>query len=148
YLRLPGFEVKLTHFLQKNSRNKLAILVTHPIQYQVHWFRALASHPDLEIQVFFCHKATAEEQAAAGFGVEFDWDIPLLDGYPYRFLNNIARSPSISRFNGLDTPEVADIIAQNSYDVVLVSGWNYKSAWQAIRACRKNKIPVMARSDS
>jgi len=66
------------------NRRKLAILTSHPIQYQVPWFRALESQPDLDFQVFFCHRATAKEQGTAGFGVEFDWDIPLLEGLCWR----------------------------------------------------------------
>lgn len=127
---------------------RLGILVSHPIQYHVPWFRALESHPDIKLQVFFCHKATPKEQSAAGFGVEFDWDIPLLDGYPFRFLKNIARNPSIARFTGLDTPEIKKIITSERYDAVIVNGWHYKSAWQAIRACWNTKTPVMVRGDS
>src|ERR1017187_8132828 len=69
---------------------RLAIVSTHPIQYHVPWFRGLAAHPDLKMHVYYCHKATPEEQARAGFGVAFDWDVPLLDGYPLPFLRNVA----------------------------------------------------------
>jgi glycosyltransferase involved in cell wall biosynthesis len=127
---------------------RLAILATHPIQYQVPWFRALAAHPDLHVDVFFCHQATPKEQSAAGFGVEFEWDIPLLDGYSHRFLNNVADRPSLNRFDGLDTPEVKEIIASKRYDVWLVLGWHFKSAWQAFRCCWRTKTPVMVRGDS
>lgn len=130
------------------GRKKIAILTTHPIQYQAPWFRALASHPELDLQVFFCHKATPKEQAEAGFGVEFDWDINLLDGYPYRFLKNVARKPSLSNFTGLDTPEIVDVIERNGYDAVLVNGWHYKSAWQALRVCWRIGTPAMVRGDS
>jgi glycosyltransferase involved in cell wall biosynthesis len=127
---------------------RLAILTTHPIQYHGAWFRRLASEPDLSIDVFYCHEATAQEQAGAGFGVEFDWDVSLLDGYPYRFLQNVARRPSIAGFRGLDTPEIKDIIARERFDAVMINGWHYKSAWQAMRACWKTRTPVMVRSDS
>jgi glycosyltransferase involved in cell wall biosynthesis len=130
------------------KRKRLAILTTHPIQYHAAWFAALASHPEIDLQVFFCHQATAHEQAKAGFGVDFNWDIPLLDGYPYRFLNNVASHPSVNSFSGLDTPEVAELIARNHYDAVMVNGWHYKSAWQAMRACWRTQTPVMARGDS
>jgi len=130
------------------KRRRLAILTTHPIQYHAAWFSALASHPEIDLQVFFCHQATAREQAKAGFGVEFNWDIPLLDGYPYQFLNNVASRPSVNSFSGLDTPEVAGLIERNHYDAVMVNGWHYKSAWQAMRACWRTKTPVMARGDS
>ena len=127
---------------------RLAIVTTHPIQYHAAWFRALAKHSAIDPQVLFCHQATPREQAAAGFGVEFDWDVSLLEGYPYRFLQNVARVPSVAGFSGLDTPEIKDIIARKRFDAVMINGWHYKSAWQAMRASWKTGTPVMVRSDS
>lgn len=132
----------------KLRKKRLAVLATHPIQYHIPWFRALAALPELELQVWFCHRAAAAEQGAAGFGVNFDWDVPLLEGYNYRFLRNVARRPSIHRFGGLDTPEVGDLIRAGRFDAVLVNGWHFRSAWQAIRACWKAQTPVMVRGDS
>ncbi|MDQ3820868.1 MAG: glycosyltransferase family 4 protein, partial [Acidobacteriota bacterium] len=129
-------------------RRRLAIFTTHPIQYQVPWFRALALHSDLDLDVFFGHQATPREQATAGFGVEFDWDIPLLEGYQYRFLNNVAKEPRLSKFAGIDTPEIGNIIEREHYDAWLICGWHFKGAWQAIRACWRTKTPVMVRGDS
>jgi glycosyltransferase involved in cell wall biosynthesis len=127
---------------------RLAILSTHPIQYHSAWFRALAAHPDLDVHVYYCHKATLQEQARAGFGVEFDWDVPLLTGYQHSFLRNVAYPPGNGRFGGFDTPEIKDIIRRREYDAVLVNGWHYKSAWQAIWACWQSKVRVMVRGDS
>jgi glycosyltransferase involved in cell wall biosynthesis len=129
-------------------RRRIAVVTTHPIQYQAPWFRALAARDEVELKVFFCHEATAEEQASAGFGVKFDWDVPLLEGYDYSFLKNVAARPTIGNFNGLDTPEIADIIKRERYDAVIVNGWHFKSAWQAFRACWREGTPVMARGDS
>jgi glycosyltransferase involved in cell wall biosynthesis len=127
---------------------KLAVISTHPIQYHAGWFRALAAHAGLDIHVYYCHQATPREQARAGFGVEFDWDVPLLEGYPYSFLKNVAAFPGHGRFGGFDTPEIEQIIRRRAYDAVLVNGWHYKSAWQAIYACWKSKVKVMVRGDS
>jgi glycosyltransferase involved in cell wall biosynthesis len=127
---------------------RLGIVSTHPIQYHGAWFRALAAQPGMEIEVLFCHQATAQEQASAGFGVEFDWDVSLLEGYSHRFLRNVASRPGIAGFNGLDTPEIREIIARERFDAVMINGWHYKSAWQAMRSCWRAKTPVMVRSDS
>lgn len=127
---------------------RLGVLTTHPIQYHTPWFRALASHPELDLEVFFCHRATPREQAHAGFDFEFDWDVSLLDGYPHRFLKNVSAHPGVSGFNGLDTPEIGEVIKLESFDLVLINGWHYQSAWQAMLACWKTKTPVMVRSDS
>ena len=125
---------------------RLAVVTSHPIQYHAPWFRAMARQPGLDLEVLYCHQATKKEQSDAGFGVEFDWDRSLLDGYQYSFLRNVAPAPSVARFSGLDTPELSTKLSD--YDSVLVSGWHYKSAWQAMWTCWRRKIPVMMRSDS
>jgi glycosyltransferase involved in cell wall biosynthesis len=127
---------------------RLAILSTHPIQYHVAWFRAMAARTDLDIHVYYCHQATPQEHSRAGFGVEFDWDISLLDGYPNSFLRNVAKEAGHGKFAGFDTPEVKEIIKRHEYDAVLVNGWHYLSAWQAIYACWHSRVKVIVRSDS
>jgi glycosyltransferase involved in cell wall biosynthesis len=127
---------------------RLAILASHPVQYYTPWFRAMAADPRLDIHVFYCHRATAAEQGAAGFSVPFEWDTPLLEGHPHTFLKNVASTPTIRTFWGLNTPEIVSHIAGGNFDAVLVNGWHFYSAWQAIRACWKYAVPVMARSDS
>jgi glycosyltransferase involved in cell wall biosynthesis len=129
-------------------QQRLIILSTHPIQYHSPWFRVLANHPEIDLEVWFCHKATPTEQAAAGFGVEFDWDRSLLDGYSHRFLRNVASNPGVNSYAGLDTPELQELIRSEKPDALIVNGWHYKSAWQAMRACWRESVPVMARSDS
>src|SRR5712692_456095 len=130
------------------SSGRLALVATHPIQYHAPWFRVLAKHAEIDLEVLYCHRATPQEQASAGFNVEFDWDVSLLDGYPHRFLRNVARKPSLHSFAGLDTPEIAAIVNEENFDAVIVNGWNYKSAWQTMRACWRTKTPLMVRSDS
>jgi glycosyltransferase involved in cell wall biosynthesis len=127
---------------------KLAILSTHPIQYHAPWFRGLAAHPDLDVHVYFCHKATPQEQGRAGFGVEFDWDVDLSDGYPHSFLKNIAKPAGPGKFGGFNTPEIGRIIRTGQHDAVLVNGWNFRSAWQAIWAAWQSGVKVLVRADS
>jgi glycosyltransferase involved in cell wall biosynthesis len=125
---------------------RLGILASHPIQYQAPLFRELAHHVD--VKVYFAHRQTAQGQADAGFNVSFEWDVDLLGGYDHQFLQNRAKHPSVSRFLGCDTPEIANEIRQGGFDAFLVMGWYLKSFWQAIRACRRHGVPVMVRGDS
>src|SRR4029453_17597691 len=126
--------------------NGSGFLATHPIQYYAPIFRELAKHCDLT--VFFAHRQTAEQQARAGFGVAFDWDVDLLSGYDSRFLTNVARQPATDRFAGCDTPRIAEELARGSCDAFVVPGWALRSYWQAVRACRRRGVPVLARGDS
>ena len=125
---------------------RIGFLVSHPIQYYTPIFRALARRCDLT--VFFAHRQSSAQQASAGFGVGFDWDIDLLSGYESRFLDNVAGTPSTDRFAGCDTPGIADEIARGGFDAFVVPGWALRSYWQAVRACRRQGVPVLARGDS
>jgi glycosyltransferase involved in cell wall biosynthesis len=91
---------------------------------------------------------SATEQADAGFGVPFDWDVDLLVGYRHVFLRNVSASPSVNEFRGCDTPEIAEIIQRERFDAFIVNGWYLKSFLQAARACRHAGIPVFIRGDS
>jgi len=125
---------------------RLGFLVSHPIQYYAPIFRELAKLCDLT--VFFAHRQTGEGQAKAGFGVAFEWDVDLLEGYRSHFLTNVARQPSTDRFGGCDTPGIAQEIERGRFDGFVVPGWGLRSYLQAVRACRRMRVPVMVRGDS
>jgi glycosyltransferase involved in cell wall biosynthesis len=125
---------------------RLALLASHPIQYQAPLFRELAQWVDL--QVFFAHRANEADQANAGFGVGFTWDVDLLSGYRHHFLHNVSRHPGLDLFEGCDTPSIASELAHGSFGALLVMGWHLKSFWQGIWAAKRAGIPVMVRGDS
>lgn len=127
-------------------RRRIGFLVSHPIQYYTPFFRELARRCDLT--VYFAHRQDAAGQGRAGYGVAFDWDVDLLSGYESRSLTNVARAPSTQSFAGCNTPEIADLIAEGRFDAFVVPGWSLRSYWQAVRACRRARVPVMVRGDS
>ncbi len=125
---------------------KLAIVASHPVQYYAPLFRTLAQQVDLT--VFYAHRDTSDDQARAGFGVGFAWDVDLLSGYDSVFLDNRARHPGLGRFGGVDTPEIGAKLREGGFDGVLLLGWYLKSFVQALVAARRASIPVMVRGDS
>ena len=127
-------------------KSRVGILLSHPTQYHSPWFRSLAQRPEIEIKVFYCLQPDSFEQGT-GFGVSFQWDVPLLEGYPHAFLKNVARRPGF-HFTGSDTPEIADTIASREFDAWIINGWRVKSEWQAIRACWRHNVPMLIRGDS
>ena len=59
---------------------KLAIITTHPIQYNAPWFKLLAERKNIIIKVFYTwSQVLNEEKYDPGFGKNIEWDIPLLD---------------------------------------------------------------------
>lgn len=125
---------------------KLVYLASHPIQYHAPLFRALAKLCDF--QAWFAHRQDAAGQAAAGYGVGFDWDVDLLSGYAHRYLDNVATRPGIDRFGGCDSPQVVEWLRALKPDVIVLGGWNLKVYWQALRAARAVGAAVWFRSDS
>jgi glycosyltransferase involved in cell wall biosynthesis len=128
------------------AKPRLGIIISHPIQYFSPWYRALAGRSDIDIKVFYCFQPTKDQQGV-GFGVPFEWDVPLLQGYDHEFLANTARTAGLN-FTGCDTPSLYDLVASRRFDVWLVSGWNLKSYWQAMRACWRHNVPMMVRGTS
>jgi len=125
---------------------RLAIVASHPIQYYAPLFRVLAQR--LDLMVFFAHRASPSDQASAGFGVTFDWDVDLLSGYAHHFLTNVAKMPGLDHFGGCDTPEIGDWLKKGRFDAVVVQGWNLKSFLQAVYSAKRQGLPVLARGDS
>ena len=128
------------------NRMRLAVVTSHPIQYYAPIFRMLDGRLDLE--VFYANRPTPVDQAKAGFGTAFEWDIDLLSGYRSHFMRNVAKEPTTAKFFGCDTPEVAQHIRNGKFDAVLVLGWYLKTFFQAIAAAKQAGIPVFVRGDS
>lgn len=125
---------------------RLGVLATHPIQYHAPLYRRLAERVDLS--VYFAHRQSAQGQAAAGFGVAFEWDVDLLGGYTHAFLTNRSKIPGTASFRGCHTPEIGAIIARKQFDAFLVHGWYTRSFWQAMVACWRTGTPLLVRGDS
>lgn len=127
---------------------KLAIVTTHPIQYNAPWFRLLQQSGRVEILVFYTWGQLASGQKFdPGFGKTVQWDIPLLEGYPYIFVENVAADPGSHHRKGIINPTLNTQITQWQPDAVLVFGWNFVSHWNCIKYFNK-KIPVLFRGDS
>lgn len=131
-----------------NRIKRLAVITTHPIQYYAPLFRLLKQENlSFIIRVFYTQGQSQDVIYDKGFGISFKWDIPLLDGYDYTFVNNISRHPGTSSFRGIITPDLTKEIEEWHADAVLVVGWNFSSHLHAIRYFH-GKIPVFFRGDS
>ncbi len=126
---------------------KLIAVETHPIQYKAPLFRLLAKQPGIDLHVLYA-MIPDQAQQGAGFGVDFEWDVPLLSGYTYSLLENVAKEPSVTRFGGCDTPSIYAQLKSMRPDTVLVNGWVVKSCLQALWACKRLNIPCWVRGEA
>lgn len=125
---------------------KIAIISTHPIQYNAPWFCRLAE-VGLDAKVFYTWSQASIPQYDRGFGKIIEWDLKLTDGYEYDFIENSAKDPGIHHFNGIVNPTLIQKVLAFKPDAILVFGWNYKSHFTLMKYF-KGKVPVLFRGDS
>ena len=125
----------------------LAIVTTHPVQYYAPVFRLLHQRQQINIRVFYTWGATSVNKQDPGFGKAIVWDLPLLDGYSYEWVENTAKEPGSHHFGGIVNPTLNQKLEQFQPDAILVFGWAYHSHLKAIRHF-SGKTPVYFRGDS
>ena len=74
-------------------KKKLAIITTHPIQYNAPWFQLLAKRNNIEVKVIYTWSQSKTSVKDKNFGKQITWDIPLLEDYDYEFIENSAKDP-------------------------------------------------------
>ncbi|MCF6367008.1 MAG: glycosyltransferase family 4 protein [Bacteroidales bacterium] len=126
---------------------KLAIIITHPIQYYSPLFKLLSERNKIHIKVFYTWEQSQEKVYDKKFGKEIKWDIPLLEGYDYTFVKNISKKPNSGSYKGVINPTLNKEIEEWQADAILVFGWNHHSHFKAMRYF-KGKILVYFRGDS
>lgn len=126
---------------------KVIFITTHPIQYNAPLFKLIAKRNNIEIKVFYTWSQAKERVFDPGFGKERQWDIPLLEGYDYEFLDNVSKKPGSNHYGGIVNPNILNRIKDFKPNAILVFGWNFKSHLQVLRFF-KNKIPIWFRGDS
>lgn len=128
--------------------HKLAIISTHPIQYNAPLFSLLTQRKNIEIHVFYTWgEDVIKNKFDPCFGKEIQWDIPLLSGYSYSFIKNISSDKGSHHFKGIDNPSLIEEISAYKPDAILFYGWSFKSHLAAMKYF-KGKINVFFRGDS
>ena len=125
---------------------KLAIITTHPIQYYAPVFKLLAVQCNLKV-FYTWGLEGAEAKVDKDLNKKIAWDIPLLDGYAYEFLENKAKEKGSHYFWGINNPDIIQGVKNFKPDAILVYGWAYYSHLKVFRYF-KGKIPVWFRGDS
>jgi glycosyltransferase involved in cell wall biosynthesis len=127
---------------------KIAIISSHPIQYNAPLFALLVEKGEFQLRVFYTWGEDAvKPKFDPDFGKVIEWDIPLLEGYSYQFVKNVAKRPGSHHFFGIDNPHLIYEIEEWGADVVWIWGWSFKSQLMAMRYF-SGKIPVWFRGDS
>jgi len=119
---------------------KLAIISSHPIQYNAPLFALLAKEDNIDLKVFYTWGVDSiEEKYDPDFQQNIQWDIPLLEGYQYQFLENTSKDQGSHHFKGIIKPELNQEIEKWGADIVWVWGWAFDSHLKALRNFKGKK---------
>ena len=125
----------------------LAILTSHPIQYQAPLWRALAA-AGVKFEVWFLTPHAVKASFDREFGQSFAWDVDLLAGYPHRFLP-IEDGWRMNQFNGVRLKtRWRDEFAARGVTHLWVEGWRFREFWSAVRAAHAGGLQVWLRGES
>lgn len=130
-----------------DQRYRVLFVASHPVQYQAPIFRRQAVHSELDIHVAYCTLKGAEAAIDPEFGAKIQWDVPLLDGYPWSEVPN--RGSGKESFFGLCNPGLWKLIRTGNYDaVVCYVGYVRATFWIAKLAARLSNTAFLFGTDA
>jgi glycosyltransferase involved in cell wall biosynthesis len=124
---------------------RLLIFTSHPIQYQVPWFRHIAARHTLKV-VFSALPDAAEQ--AQGFGGRFAWDIDLKSGYDWTVAPSWRLPNRVPEFLRRPVHGLGALIREFRPDAAMVMGWHQLSLLQAQWAVRRAGVPLLLRGEA
>jgi len=104
---------------------RLAVLITHPVQYAKPVFQALQACAGLELLVVFGCDHGLRPSLDSDFGVSFAWDSAPAAGFPHRFASRLPLQALSGRFSALPVAlRAVSLIHAFRPDAVLVFAYS------------------------
>lgn len=129
------------------SPRSLAIISTHPIQYLAPLYRQLV-RLDIPLKVYFASDSSVRGAVDSEFLVDFAWDIPILEGYAYKFFDHKPNNSNKVGFWSFNREEIYPELRRNDFGAVLIQGYTPFYYIQALLAAKKNRIAIMLRGET
>jgi glycosyltransferase involved in cell wall biosynthesis len=126
----------------------LAIVTTHPIQYQVPIWQELAHRNQVPFEVWYLSDHGVRESLDKEFGCIFRWDINMLADYPYRFLMPEGAPSDITTFRAACLPTPSLLFNGGAISALWINGWQVQAYWQAAAQAHLRGIPIWLRSET
>ncbi|MBD2310993.1 glycosyltransferase family 4 protein [Desertifilum sp. FACHB-1129] len=132
-------------------RHRVLLVSSQPIQNTAA-LRLMAVHPQLDILVAYCSLPEAQTlhtsslQHSSEFLTQAAFDIPWLEGYPWRYIPNRSPKPNLTKPYGLINPGLVKLMSE--YDCCVVYGHAFVSFWMAIAAAKLSRKPLFLTTDA
>src|SRR6185503_72403 len=114
----------------------LAIVTTHPIQYQTPIWRALAADGHVPFEVWYLTDFGVRPSRDRQFDKTFQWDIDLLSGYPHAFLKTAAGATPADFWRCRLAENLRARVANAGVKALWIQGWQVAGYWQAARQAK------------
>jgi glycosyltransferase involved in cell wall biosynthesis len=126
----------------------LAILTTHPIQYQVPIWQALAKAGQVPFEVWYLTDHGMNPSRDTQFGKTFSWDIDMLSGYPYRFIETAPGASPVTPWKCRLREPLRERLRRSGAKALWIQGWQVAAYWQAVREAKAAGAEVWLRAES
>lgn len=126
----------------------LAVLTTHPIQYQVPIWKLITARGRVPFKVYYLSDHGHALRHDPGFGQSISWDIDLLGGYDHSFVG-ARTSPDQSSFSWLRLVEnIASKARADGVTTLWLQGWQVAAYWQAVWQARRQGLDLWLRAET
>jgi len=130
-----------------SERKRLAVVVSHPIQYFAPLYRALAAEPSLDLHVLFASRIGLDKTFDPVMGTPVAWATDLAGGYSHEFLPEAGRINQVG-FRRVDNPSVSGALRRFAPDAVILHGYAMLTMLRALAWCRAHGVKTILISDS
>jgi glycosyltransferase involved in cell wall biosynthesis len=124
------------------------ILTTHPIQYQVPLWQALARDGRVSFEVWYLTDHAVRPTRDREFDATFAWDLDLLSGYPYRFVKTAEGAMPGSFWKCRLREPLRKKLREVGATALWIQGWQVLAFWQAVAEARAAGVEVWLRGES
>ena len=106
-------------------------------------FARIARSSPRVVEVWFGQDAPTAGKRKDGFGIDYEWKIPLRDGYPSRVLRNRAPAPNPSTFFGTLNLGMPALLVRERPLIIIIVGYAYLQSLLTLLYARCLRIPVV-----
>jgi len=125
----------------------LAVISTHPIQYQAPIYRALQAECGIPVNAIYGSDFSITGYRDREFGADFAWDTDLLSGYDSVFLSR-ASSGGANDPEKVTSRGLGETLRQLAPKALLITGYNTRFHRAALYEAWRGRYPVIFRGET
>ncbi|MEZ5855410.1 MAG: hypothetical protein R3D67_11985 [Hyphomicrobiaceae bacterium] len=137
-----------THPTAPTGALMLAVLTTHPIQYQVPIWRKLTERSKVPVKVYYMSDQGLKQRHDPEFGRAIAWDIDLLSGYQHEFLEMKEGAEQSSFWWLRLNQDLGQRLKREGATTLWLQGWQVAAYWQALQQARRAGLSTWLRADT